>query len=101
MPNKSSPHGGFIMEGKIIHGTLRTQDLLLALADELNRVLPFNGNSLANDARRAADIEDDETAQEILNDLFDQLDTIAQREGFYFGAHPGDGSDFGYWTAED
>ena len=100
MPNKSSPHGGFISEGTIIHGTLRTQDLLLAFADELNRVLPFNGNSLANDARRAVDTQDQE-ADEILLDLFDQLDSIAQREGLYFGAHPGDGSDFGYWRSDE
>jgi hypothetical protein len=99
MPNKSSVHGGSISEGTIIHGTLRAQDLLLAFADELNRVLPFNGNSLAHDARRAVDTQD-EDANEILCELIDQLDTIAQREGFYFGTHEGDGSDFGYWRLE-
>jgi hypothetical protein len=102
MSNKSSPHGGFISEGTVIHGTMHIDHLLSAFADELNRVFPFNGNSLANDARRAIDLQEDaETKSEILTDMFDQLDSIAQREGFYFGAHPGDGSDFGYWTPED
>ncbi len=104
MPNKSSPHGGFISEGTIIHGTLRTQDLLRAFADEIDRVLPFNSFSVVYDARRAAaerdaDI-DDGMAEEVLADCFDQLDSIAAREGMYFGAHPGDGSDFGYWKHE-
>jgi hypothetical protein len=98
MPNKSSPHGGFISEGTISHGTLRTEDLLARFADEYERVLPFSGFSLAYDARN---ITSDEEASEVLTELFDALDAIASREGMYFGAHPGDGSDFGYWRTED
>ncbi len=115
MTNKSSPHGGFISEGTVSHGTLRTQDLLRSFADELSRVMPFNGSNLASEARQNAEIldmvksdgsdvatdKDHAIASDVLNDLFEQLDTIAHREGFYFGAHPGDGSDFGYWTSED
>jgi hypothetical protein len=108
MPNQSSPHGGFISEGTVSHGTLRTQDLLRSFADELNRVLPFNGSVRAEEAREYAIILDSitvtdtdiEAAQYALEDMFDQLNTIANREGFYFGAHPGDGSDFGYWALE-
>jgi hypothetical protein len=111
MTNKSSPHGGFISEGTVSHGTLRTQDLLRSFADEYQRVLPFNGFSLAYDAREMADkldasgqpATDDalQTAEGILEVLFEELDAIATRQGFYFGAHPGDGSDFGYWAIED
>lgn len=33
---------------------------------------------------------------ENMSDLFDALDSYAP-DGYYFGAHEGDGSDFGYW----
>ncbi len=110
MANKSSPHGGFISEGTVSHGTLRTQDLLRSFADEYQRVLPFNGYSIAYDARETADIVDRPTAYqpqgfaclayEVLFNLIDALDEIARREGLIFGAHEGDGSDFGYWSIE-
>jgi hypothetical protein len=109
MANKSSEHGGFICEGTISHGTLRTQDLLRAFANEYERILPFNGRDLASEARQNADILDmpnqdtprnNEIAHDVLNDLFDALDTVAHREGMYFGAHEGDGSDFGFWMLE-
>jgi len=108
MPNKSSPHGGFITEGSVIHGTLRTQDLLRAFGTELQRVFPFNGSGLAFDCREAANALDYEpdgqvaqmTANDVLQDAFAQLNDVAQREGLFFGAHEGDGSDFGYWKLE-
>jgi hypothetical protein len=42
---------------------------------------------------------DDEGTSELLERLFDEMQTIAP-EGHYFGAHEGDGSDFGFWPAE-
>jgi hypothetical protein len=41
-----------------------------------------------------------EDAQFLLESLFDELDAHAP-EGYYFGAHPGDGSDYGYWANEE
>lgn len=109
MANKSSPHGGFVSEGTIISGTLATQDLLRAFADEYARVLPFNGARLASEAREAADAIDanplaqvaNMTGQDIVTELFEALETIASREGLTFGAHDNDGADFGYWQNEE
>lgn len=109
MPNKSSPHGGYICEGTVSHGTLRTQDLLRTFANELKRVLPSNGQRLAFEAHEMADLLDrdikpqdtGEDAGYTLEALFDQLEEIARREGLTFGAHEGDGSDFGYWKTGD
>lgn len=109
MSNKSSPHGGFILPGTVSHGTLRIPDLLLVLAQEYERVLPFNSHNLVADARNsAAEISanlghpgNEDCGAEIVNELIDALDTVAQREGLTFGAHEGDGSDFGYWEVSN
>lgn len=109
MPNKSSLHGGYICEGSVSTGTLRTPDLLRSFAAELERVLPFNSREAIIDARNCANEIDadpchpgnEQTGLEIVAELLDQLDAIASREGMSFGAHEGDGVDFGYWKAED
>lgn len=36
----------------------------------------------------------------IINELFDSLNSYAP-DGYYFGAHEGDGSDFGYWESNE
>lgn len=91
----------------VSHGTLRTVDLIesflgeLELWDrakfkELHAEVPF-------DAWDSQDNEwwDSEDASYFLNeDLFDALNNVAP-EGFYFGAHEGDGSDFGFWPIDD
>jgi hypothetical protein len=109
MANRSSQHGGYISEGAISSGTLRTQDLLRTFADEYERVLPFNGKRLANEARDMATLLETayrnphrvDEADEMLSDLIDALNDIAMREGLYFGAHEGDGACFGYWEPEE
>lgn len=101
--------------GSISCGTLRTQDLLRAFADELERlsggaeviVAPYNSCVIA-DAREWAsrlDAEDvspsDELeAQEILGDIANELDKRAPAF-CYFGAAEGDGADFGFWAEEE
>lgn len=40
-----------------------------------------------------------EDAREVYGQLFEELDALAPA-GYYFGAHEGDGSDFGFWECE-
>lgn len=90
----------------ISHGILRTQDLLRSFASELER-FDVDNSVLVDRARADADIIDanddghsTENANDTLESLFNELDALAP-DGCYFGAHPGDGSDFGYWEIEE
>ncbi len=93
--------------GTIIHGTMHPQDLIPAFLDALAEVdpmvhaqmmmLPFGVVPSHAMEDESADWWSD--AQWRLEELFDALDASAP-EGYYFGAHPGDGSDFGFWEME-
>lgn len=108
-----SPHGGFLVEGTVSSGTLRTQDLLRAFANELERLKPFNSYATCNEARYTAnelDVSDkfgsqdgalEETGQEVLAELIEELNQLASPHGFRFGASEGDGADFGFWKVEE
>jgi hypothetical protein len=105
------------------HGTMRPEDLipcfldfLLSEADLQTQLEAADliGTQVPNDLfpdhvhfLTYYDWEDDhpfwesEEASWLLNeDIFNALNTIAP-EGCYFGSHPGDGSDFGFWTVEE
>lgn len=99
-----------IQQGTVSHGTLRTPDLLRAFADELERAAAnhplFDADliHLLIEARAAADAADDgetlEDVSEIIHELIDALNRLSP-DGMYFGAHEGDGSDFGWWSIYD
>lgn len=102
-----SPHGGFLTEGAISSSTLRTQDLLRTFADELERLVPFNGANLANRARVEADHIDfaegatDEIGTELVDELVEELNHLAAPHGLYFGTTEGDGACFGFWRMDE
>lgn len=98
--------------GSVSHGTLREQDLLgtfwgiLAEYDNdraANLAIEYDlddTNHGADDWETWADENLGGDTQWLLEDLFDALGELAP-EGTYFGAHPGDGSDFGFWAHDD
>lgn len=99
--------------GTVSHGTLKTDDLLSSFISELEWQMQRNGDyfsdpanhaergRLANLIGEAQDAFDDdgelaEDADYILEEITDALSEFAPPY-CYFGAHEGDGSDFGYW----
>lgn len=90
----------------IIHGTMRPEDLVPAFLAELadhdreaaDALFAEVGDAPFNDDR--AEFWDTEDAADLLDRLFDALNNAAPA-GCYFGAHPGDGSDYGFWMTEE
>jgi hypothetical protein len=94
--------------GSISHGTLKTDDLFEAFYDEAERRFPKDETFLR--LKKVVDglnEVDDETvwesfyasdyASEAVNDDLMELLGSDLPPFVYFGTHPGDGSDFGYW----
>lgn len=104
----------------VSHGTMRAEDLIprffAELEDRQNDNLYTNDGDecelVAMNARITALLADIESRMEgddyyesneadwDLESLFDALDEYAG-EGLTFGAHEGDGSDYGYWPCEE
>lgn len=96
--------------GTLIEGTQHTPDLLRAFADELERlrgcvtptvrnarvlVRSLEGRTIDNKFRDMTE----EDATEMVVTLMDQLDELAPPFS-YFGSHPGDGADYGFWPCD-
>lgn len=110
-----SPMGATIhapKEGTLIHGTLRSVDLIDTYVEavkdtpEYNRMKKSSDSALrealqnlGEDYDENAPFWDTDDAAILADDLADILDSHAPA-GTYFGAHPGDGSDFGFWPEE-
>lgn len=75
---------------------MRTEDLIPAFAEELNRLDEDKEYSdLVEEAESVTDF-DCEMSLYFLEELFDILNNFAPSY-MYFGAHPGNGSDYGCW----
>ena len=80
----------------IIHGTMRCEDLYPAFRSLLVLLDPEKASGYSEDHDLATEcLRFDETWA-----LADDLEALAP-DGYYFGAHPGDGSDFGFWKLEE
>jgi hypothetical protein len=93
--NTDNVHRGAVIKvGTVSYGTLRPEDLIPVFVNELRRL----GHAATHfDAEWL--VENPEDAAWLLADLFDALNDVAP-DGTYFGAHEGDGADFGFWRSE-
>jgi len=100
--------------GTVSNGSMRNQDILPDCMDVLLEYYPLAYRVVTT----AISIELGITYTELCGDqdnpawdtemmlwivrevVWDAMDEIAP-DGYYFGAHPGDGSDYGYWEIED
>ena len=79
------------------HGTMRPEDLIPVFSDFIKEHSKNNYDWLLD---RYAFQVDDESKGWMLDDMFEILNNIAPN-GYYFGSHPGDGSDYGFWECEE
>lgn len=94
--------------GSVISGTHRPEDLIPAFLFQLFMRDPGSLKGfheryweLVQHMDEEGNIDGHENdANYFLEELFDRLDGVAP-EGYYFGAHMGDGSDFGFWSCEE
>lgn len=93
--------------GSVYCATMRNEDLIPSFVYELEtrirqRTARKGHSALVreiNARMEAGEYLESEDADEDLQVLFDALDEYSAPY-FYFGAHPGDGSDYGYWLSE-
>ena len=100
--------------GSVISGTMRTQDLAPAFLDLLTDVPPHARSKAFDEGlfvilgrvTEACVLGDDaeywqsDTCSWDMDWMYDALSDLAP-DGCYFGAHPGDGADYGFWPCEE
>lgn len=91
--------------GSVSSGTMLTDDLLSAFAPLCKEYGGRKGQKLAREADNLPSSDDRtpeqvEEADGILEDMFDLLQEVAPPR-CTFGAHEGDGADFGFWPLLD
>lgn len=95
--------------GSVSSGTMREEDLIPRFMDALEELNPDKAKALMSEyAPMLERLDTDQLTEEdfeecsyLLNEvLFDALNAEAPAY-FYFGSHPGDGADYGFWLGED
>jgi hypothetical protein len=96
--------------GTCVHGAMQARDLVPAFLETLRSIIADGPESYTvasgvrgriENASQEPGYYDSEDSDEDLETLLDTLDCIGSKYGFYFGAHPGDGSDYGFWPHEE
>lgn len=94
--------------GSVSSGTKRTEDLIEAFVSVLDE-LSENGENeeLIREARTWLELPEldhsdktEDWGADIVQEMFDAIEAAAPPYS-YFGAHPGDGADYGFWLHED
>ena len=91
------------LDSTVIHATHRPQDLIPAFLEVIRDTPEYLQINIPSHAMEDDDAEwwESEDASYLLNEeLFEVLNSYAP-EGYYFGSHIGNGSDFGYWKEEE
>lgn len=96
-------HDSIIM-GPIIWGTHKTEELMYAIANEIDRLSPTYP-SILHEAREYLEGDHpayglDGAAESILEDMIGWLNAQCP-PGLYFGTPDGDEAVFGFWEIED
>jgi len=103
--------------GSISSGTLLPADLIRVFADELKDLAKASKSDAYKDLLAEAEAwveaddsmdpgevpdgdEHDDCGPGLVDELIDALGEFAPPY-FYFGAHPGDGADYGFWLHDD
>jgi|GEM_PF-1419037 len=99
--------------GSVSSGTMRPEDLIPAFLSQLEHELKYGPKQdRATRKAHAALVRDITARMDELENYFDTddaSDDVAALEDalqsyaapyFYFGAHPGDGADYGFWLSE-
>lgn len=86
--------------GSISTATMRQADLIPRFAEELEKLDEEGIYSELSAEAKSLKTYEDEIASAVLEDLFEALQDFAP-EGSYFGAHVGDGADYGFWEPEN
>ena len=88
--------------GTVSHGTMRSEDVIPTFIDTLAELDSECAKNIVSEYKFDSATFDfnSEDADWLSEKLFDALNEYAP-EYCYFGAHPGDGSDFGFWLCED
>lgn len=91
-----------LKDRSVSHGTLRSIDLIPEFLGVLQQYAKDRYDAYVKANPEVLDLDgmDDETLSYVVDELIDELNAVAP-EGTYFGSHPGDGSDFGFWTMDE